>query len=122
MTATPTPSVITCKLLNQWYCIYPPATTVAGKDALMDTILIVGPILAITIAMLTMYFIGKFAGRSAVIEKLMEVRVGERNNKLMEMARWYKGYSGREEVREYVWRMEGGQQAIRMQRRNGRPR
>jgi hypothetical protein len=48
-------------------------------------------------------------GRTGVIGELMEVNIGQRNDKLMEMARGCRDYSGRDEVREYVRRTERGQ-------------
>lgn len=64
---------------------------------------------------------GKFQGRSAAVEELMSVEIRERQDKLMEMATWYRRYNGREEVRDYVWRMETGE-VFEMSRRDAEQR
>jgi hypothetical protein len=108
MASTATYDAVTCKFFD-WYCTYPPATEVAGRDILMDTIKLFGITIIITLAILSTFVAGKHKGGVEIIGKLMEVNIGERNDKLMEMARHYRGYSGRDEVREYVRRTERGQ-------------
>ena len=105
MAATPTYGAITCKFFD-WYCTYPPATEVTGRDIVVDTIKIFGITIVITLVILSTFLAGKNKGGVAIIGKLMEVNIGERNDKLMEMASRYKCYSGRGEVREYVRRTE----------------
>ena len=108
MAAAATYGAVTCKFYN-WYCTYPPATEVTGRDILVDTIKIFGITVILIIVLLTPFLTGKFMGRTEVIGELMDVNIGQRNDKLMEMARGYKGYSRRDEVREYVRSMERGQ-------------
>jgi hypothetical protein len=108
MAATATYGAVTCKFFN-WYCTYPPATEVTGRDILVDTIKILLIIIIITLVLLSIFLAGKYKAGVEIIGKLMEVNIGERNNRLMEMARGYRAYSGRDEVREYVRRTERGQ-------------
>jgi hypothetical protein len=108
MAATATYGAVTCKFFD-WYCTYPPATKVTSRDILVDTIKIFLITIIITLVLLSMFLVGKYKAGVEIIGKLMEVNIGERNNRLMEMARGYRGYSGRGEVREYVRRTERGQ-------------
>jgi hypothetical protein len=104
-TTTATYGAVTCKFYN-WYCTYPPATEVTGRDTFVDTLKIFLITMIIIILILTPYLTGTYMGRTGVIGELMEVNIGQRNDKLMEMARGYRDYSGRDEVREYVRRTE----------------
>jgi hypothetical protein len=108
MTTNATYGAVTCKFYN-WYCTYPPDTEVTGRDIAVDTIKIFLITFIITSVLLSMYLLGKYKGAVKTIGKLMDANIGQRNDRLMEMARGYRAFSGRDEVREYVRMTESGQ-------------
>jgi hypothetical protein len=75
----------------------------------VDTIKIFLITFTITLVLLSMFLFGKYKSAVEIIGKLLDANMGQRNDKLMEMARGYRAFSGRDEVREYVRSTESGQ-------------